>query len=67
MRDQNPAGETSDWYDTVDCSTLFRNVNMGYSHLASSAIEGGYCVDPDLAYVKGLQIYGKQKYLEIKF
>ena len=54
MRDQNPAGDTSDWYDTVDCSTLFRNVNMGYSHLAAAAIEGGYCVDPDLAYVQGL-------------
>ena len=63
VKDQNPNGETSSWYDSVACSDLFGNTNISYGVFASLGVELGYCVDPKLAYVQGLGLYGHQKYI----
>ena len=38
VKDQNPNGETSPWYDSVACSDLFSNTNIGFSNFARNGV-----------------------------
>ena len=46
IKDQDPNGENSPWYDSVACSDLFNNSNISFSHFAKYGKENGHCIDP---------------------